>query len=82
MRNRSGIDMASVVDSVFLLWHVHQVNDKDEEKLIGVYRTEHDAKAAIQRLAKKPGFMLTPEGFQYDRYEVNRDHWTEGFVQV
>jgi hypothetical protein len=74
--------MAISTDSVFLLWHVHKVDDTDEEKLIGVYRSEQDAKAAIQRLAKKPGFVTTPDGFQYEKYELNRDHWTEGFVQA
>lgn len=73
--------MASTKESVFILWHVHKVDDADDEKLVGVYRTEEDASSAIQRLAKKPGFIATPEGFRYDRYELNRDYWSEGFVQ-
>ena len=49
------IDTASVrreisVDDVFLLWHVHETGDgQEDEKLIGVYRTRDDA-AAIQRV--------------------------------
>ncbi len=70
------------MDSVFLLWHVHGVDDSEDEKLIGVYRSEEDAKAAILRLRTKPGFAQTPGGFTYDRYELNRDHWEEGFTQL
>jgi hypothetical protein len=74
--------MTVATESVFLLWHVHKLNDTDEEKLIGVYRTEEDAKAAIQRLGKKPGFIDTPDGFQCSKYELNKDSWTEGYVEV
>jgi hypothetical protein len=48
--------------------------------LIGVYRTEADAKAAIERLRHKPGFTTFPDGFQVSPYELNQDHWTDGFV--
>jgi hypothetical protein len=68
------------MDEVCLLWHVHQVGGEDDEKLIGVYRQAADAKAAIERLRNKPGFVTCPEGFQICSYELNRDHWTEGFV--
>jgi hypothetical protein len=71
------------MDSVFLIWHVHQFPDReDDEKLIGVYRTETDAQDAIQRLRDKPGFQETPDRFVVDRYELNLDHWTEGYVTV
>ncbi len=75
------------MDSVYLLWHVHERRtpkrdnaSSRNELLIGVYVTEGDAKSAIERLRSKPGFRETPEGFSYERYELNRDHWTEGFV--
>jgi hypothetical protein len=57
---------------VFLLWHVDESDE--EEKLIGVYRTEPDAKAAVARLREKPGFATFPDGFQICPYELNRDH--------
>jgi hypothetical protein len=50
--------------------------------LIGVYRTEDDAKAAIARLAGKPGFVNHPDWFEICRYELNADHWTDGYVIV
>ncbi len=72
------------MNSVFVLWHVHQVevNDHDDEKLIGVYRTEDDAKAAIERLKFKSGFNETPEGFEISEYKLGVDHWTDGFIAV
>ncbi len=48
---------------VYVLWHVHTVNDRDNEKLVGVYRSEKDAKAAIERLKNKPGFKEKQDGF-------------------
>jgi hypothetical protein len=70
-----------LMDSAFLLWYVHARDSaEDEELLIGVYGTEEEAKAAIERLKDKPGFVNSPDGFQIHPYEVNRDHWTEGFI--
>ncbi len=74
--------MEPTLDCVFLLWHVHQLNDEEEEKLIGVYRTKQDAESAIQRLQGQPGFRDLSEGFEIVKYEINKDHWTEGFVTL
>jgi len=69
------------MEAVYLLWHVHDLGEQGEDcKLIGVYRTEHNARAAIARLCNQPGFRDSPEGFQISRYELNKDNWTEGFV--
>ena len=65
------------MDEVFLLSHV---SESDDENLIGAYRVHADAQAAIERLRDKPGFVTFPDGFHIDRYELNRDHWTEGYV--
>jgi hypothetical protein len=71
------------VDSVFLLWHIHKIADgNDDEKLIGVYQTEGEARAAISRLRDKPGFSQTLDGFQIVSYTLNEDHWTEGYVSA
>ena len=69
------------MEEVFLLWHVLELDGVDDEKLIGVYRAEPDAKAAIERLRDKPGFADFRDGFQICPYELDRDHWTEGFVR-
>jgi len=71
------------MESVFLLWHAHEVPDQeDDEKLIGVYRTEADAQDANQRLKEKSGFCETPAGFVVDRCGLNLDHWTEGYRTI
>jgi hypothetical protein len=69
------------MNSVWLLWFVHN-RDTDEEGplVIGVYRTEEHAQQAINRLATKPGFVDEPAGFEICEYELNKDHWTEGFI--
>ena len=69
------------MDSVFLLWYVHAPDTAEEDELfIGAYSTEEEAKAAIERLKDKPGFVDATDGFQICPYEINRDHWTEGFI--
>jgi homoserine kinase type II len=78
---RFQIKRESPMELVFLLWHVREVQDGDDhELLIGVYKTEQDANAAIERLRQKPGFIDYPNGFQIHPRELNRDGWTEGFV--
>lgn len=66
----------SDADAVYLLWHTDAY---DDDKLIGTYRTERDALAAIERVKSKPGFSDEGGRFECARYELNRDHWEEGF---
>jgi hypothetical protein len=74
--------MGGVVDKVQLLWFEQEREDGgDVELLIGTYRTEQDAHEAIKRLCAKPGFVDFPDGFKIVSYELNMDHWTEGFVR-
>ena len=71
------------MDSVVLMWHTNKTSeDEEDSKFIGAYRSEDDALAAIERLRDKPGFAQTVEGFFYERYKLNEDHWTEGFKEV
>jgi homoserine kinase type II len=68
--------------SIQVLWFVQEREGSDDaELLIGVYETEDDAKAAIERLRGKPGFVDFPQGFTAVPYELNEDHWTKGFVR-
>jgi hypothetical protein len=64
------------MNRVFLLWHEHD----DDGKLIGVYSSEENAIAARARVASKPGFVELPERFTVAAYELDKDHWTEGYV--
>jgi hypothetical protein len=64
----------------YLLWFVSEADEEDDNGLlIGVYRSESMAKAAIERLRAKPGFADYPEGFQVHSRELDQDSWTEGF---
>ncbi len=70
-------------DTVYLLWFVRERTEgEDTELLIGVYSTEQDAKAAIERLKDKPGFVRHPHGFQIHDRILDKDGWTEGFVRL
>lgn len=61
------------MDTVWLLWFEQErENGDDTELLIGVYRTEDDAKLAIRDY---------PEGFKPYEYKLGRDGWTEGFIR-
>lgn len=69
------------MERVFLLWYVHAPDTQaEDELLIGAYSTEEEARAAIDRLKVKPGFVDSQDGFQIHPYEMNQDHWTDGFV--
>ena len=69
--------------SVFVLQHVHSMGDDVEDvKLIGVYSSRESAQAAVVRLADAPGFSDAPDGFHIDEYQVDQDHWVEGYVTL
>lgn len=66
---------------VFLLQHEHQLDVASTDvKVIGVYSSESLANEAVARLSSRAGFSENPEGFSVSRYELNKDHWIEGFV--
>lgn len=66
---------------VYVVHHVHEMLDGEEDvKLIGVYSSHEMAEAAVSRARTKPGFVAVPDGFSIDPYELDKDHWTEGYV--
>ena len=79
---------------VFVVQHLHRLpSGADDLKMIGVYRTEANARAAVERLAGKPGFCShahiidddhgdDDRGFHINECELDKDHWTEGFVTM
>jgi hypothetical protein len=68
---------------VYLLWHSHPTGaGENNEKLIGVYATQENATAAQDRLAGVTGFSSHPKGFEIVVYEVDKDHWTEGYFTM
>jgi homoserine kinase type II len=70
-----------MADQIYILTHAFDLPDLGEEvvKLIGVYSTEDDARAAEERARARPGFSEQPDGFNIEAYELDRDHWLEGF---
>ena len=71
-----------MLNSVYTLQHSYERGECDETKFIGVYSSEQEAKDAIDRLKEQPGFCDMPDDFHIDRYEINKDHWAEGFVRA
>jgi len=67
---------------VFILQHSYELLDCDETKFIGVYSSKDEANNAISRLSNLIGFSDRIDGFSIDEYEINKDHWTEGFITV
>jgi homoserine kinase type II len=67
--------------TVFVLQHVAREDRDDEDvKFIGVYSSRQAAQSALQRLRGQPGFSEYPDGFSVDEYQLDEDHWCEGFV--
>jgi hypothetical protein len=68
---------------VYLLWHSRACGDGEtDDKLIGVYDSAEAADGARLRKLAFEGFRDWPDGFLVDRYEVNQDAWSEGFISV
>lgn len=68
------------MESVYILWHTHEFNeDEEDSKLIGVYSSESIARDRIAKYKTLPGFSQYPDGFDIVRYEIDADHWREGF---
>jgi len=72
------------MSAVFLVSHTHalRLDDEGDVKILGVFSTEASAKLAIRRAKTRPGFRDHPKGFSVDRYELDRDEWSEGFLTV
>lgn len=68
---------------VFLLWHIHEFSNGEEDaKLIGAYSSLEKAEQAKQRALVLPGFQEVPAGFVIDKYTLDRDNWTEGYITI
>jgi hypothetical protein len=70
------------MNTVFIVKHSYEKGPCDETKMIGVYSSQLEAEHAVARLSLQPGFNEKPECFFISEYELNKDHWTEGYVTV
>jgi hypothetical protein len=83
------------MQTTYLLQHLHLLPQGEEDvKIIGIYASRDAALAAIERLKDQPGFADfsalisladlssdgAHEGFYIDEYNLDEDHWTEGYV--
>jgi homoserine kinase type II len=75
--------MTASIKKVYVLQHEYQRPDGcDDAKFIGVYSSQELAEMAIARLRAQPGFRQHPNEFCVSGYELDMDHWTEGFVSA
>ncbi|MBI5724910.1 MAG: hypothetical protein HZA50_13200 [Planctomycetes bacterium] len=51
-------------------------------KFIGVYSSQAKAEKTASEFKVLPGFSDYADGFHVGRYEINADHWVEGFVDL
>lgn len=54
----------------------------DDVKLLGVYSSDLRAREGRERARLLPGFIDEPDCFSITPYEVDEDHWDEGFVRI
>jgi homoserine kinase type II len=68
---------------VYDLWYEREYEHREDTELhIGIYSSQAEALAAIERLRDKTGFCDYPEGFNIYPITLNRDGWTSGFVSI
>ena len=70
------------MDAVYIVTHSYELEGADEIKIIGAYASHSDARLAVRRKRRYPGFRDHPNGFHIDRFEIGRDQWSEGFVTL
>jgi len=66
--------------TVYVLQHSYVLDGCDETKLIGVYSSTASAESARQRVRLQAGFKDHADDFAVDAYELDNDHWVEGFT--
>ena len=61
---------------------LHSLSETGRVKVVGIYSSTSLAEEAKHRAEALPGFSEEPDGFTIDPYEVDRDHWSRGFVRL
>ena len=69
---------------VYLLWHHYPENPNDDNaKLLGVYSSRALAQQRIENTYKLlPGFSRGEGELTIDEYEIDKDHWAEGYFKT
>jgi hypothetical protein len=68
------------VDRLHVL--LHSLPETGRVKVVGIYSSRVLAEEAQERARALPGFCDEPDGFSIEQYEVDRDHWSRGFVRI
>lgn len=68
------------MEPLFVL--LHSLAETGRVKVVGIYSSRELAEEAQARTRLLPGFSEEPDGFTIDRYEIDKDHWTRGFVRL
>jgi hypothetical protein len=68
------------MDPLFVL--LHSLPETGRVKVVGIYSSRSLAAAAEERSRRLPGFSEEPDGFTIEQYEVDKDHWSRGFVRL
>jgi hypothetical protein len=68
------------MDPLFAL--LHSLPETGRVKIVGIYSSRALAEAAQERSRLLPGFAEEPDGFTINQYEIDRDHWSRGFVRL
>ena len=70
------------MDQVYLLHHMHTIEDHEDIKCLGVFSSHELAERAKERALNLPGFKDSPDGFSIDKYIIDRMGWTAGYRTV
>lgn len=68
------------MDPLYVL--LHSLPETGRVKVVGIYSSKSLAEEAEDRARALPGFSDEPDGFVIEQYEVDRDHWSRGFVRL
>ena len=68
-----------MTNSVYLVWHSHDLEQETELKVLGVYSTEGKAEQRVTRAKAEPGFRDFPDQFFISEYELDEDLWIDGY---
>jgi hypothetical protein len=76
-------DMRRDLNDVFLVYLLREDPDGHEDlKFLEVYSTRARAQGSVNRHTTLPGFSDYPDGFSISKCELNKDYWTEGFIDL
>ena len=61
---------------------IHSLSETGRVKVVGIYSSRALAEEAEARSRRLPGFIDEPDGFTIEQYDVDKDHWSRGFVRL